>query len=167
MKGRAAGLLTENIELTLSLNSFIKLLLTVDASTSDAVLSFRREPSQNCRNIQHRNKTQKSKYSCFFSWNFLNKKILAYSWQKKKHNNKDVFSRLLLGNKPKKTLISYARSPFYFLNEGQQHKEQDVQKTQVKGWSLLSVLCFCNVGLFSIKIQSSDIMWTLTLAWTH
>lgn len=38
MEGRAGGLLTENIELTLSLNSFIKLLLTVDASTSDAVL---------------------------------------------------------------------------------------------------------------------------------
>lgn len=44
MEGRAGGLLTENIELTLSLNSFIKLLLTVDASTSDAVLSFRRKP---------------------------------------------------------------------------------------------------------------------------
>lgn len=65
MEVRAGGLLTENIKLTLPLNSFIKLLLTTDASTSDAVLSFHHEPSQNCQHKRHQNKTQKSKYKVF------------------------------------------------------------------------------------------------------
>lgn len=65
MEVRARELLTENIKLTLSLNSFIKLLLTMDASTPDAALSFHHEPSQNCQDKQHQNKTKKSKYKVF------------------------------------------------------------------------------------------------------
>lgn len=63
MEVKAGGLLTENVKLTLSSNSFIKLLLTTDASTSEAVLSFHHAPKT--VNIHSIKTEYKSKYKGF------------------------------------------------------------------------------------------------------
>ena len=86
MEVRARGMLTGHIRLTRYLNSYVELLLTIDA-TSDAVRSSHHEPGQRCQ--QNNIKTKQ---------NAENKisKMPETSKYPQKHYASHVFGSLLL-----------------------------------------------------------------------